>query len=75
MYSMMADKFTSHTALLGEADVLAGQVLCPRSNPDSYSSLSEIDVTKPWIMDGICAYVPQVITHFSVFYFDLMKSV
>ncbi|KIM46743.1 hypothetical protein M413DRAFT_63584 [Hebeloma cylindrosporum] len=47
------------STLLGEADVLAGQVLCPRSVPDSYSSLSEVDDLVPWIMDGICAYVPQ----------------
>ena len=59
--------YACHAALLGEADILSGQVLCPHSAPDSYSSLSEIDATEPWIMDGICAYVPQVITHFSIF--------
>ena len=71
----MADYFILHAALLGEADVLAGQVLCPRSAPDSYLSLSEVDVTEPWVMDGICAYVPQVKTHFSKLLFDLMKFV
>lgn len=75
IYFTMADYFILHAALLGEADVLAGQVLCPRSAPDSYSSLSEVDVTEPWVMDGICAYVPQVKTHFSKLLFDLMKFV
>ncbi|TFK34287.1 multidrug resistance-associated ABC transporter [Crucibulum laeve] len=47
-------------ALLGEADVLAGQVLCPRSPPDALASFSGVMPTKEdWIIDGICAYVPQ----------------
>lgn len=75
IYFTMADWFTLHAALLGEADVLAGQVLCPRSAPDSYLLLSEVDTMVPWIMDGMCAYVPQVITRFSLFLFNSLKIV
>ncbi|CAA7268235.1 unnamed protein product [Cyclocybe aegerita] len=47
-------------ALLGEADILAGQVLCPRSPPDSLASFYRKKVRKEeWIVDGICAFVPQ----------------
>ncbi|KDR79985.1 hypothetical protein GALMADRAFT_242167 [Galerina marginata CBS 339.88] len=47
-------------SLLGEADILTGQVLCPKSPPDSLASFSNIIVSKEdWIVDGICAYVPQ----------------
>ena len=49
-------------ALLGEADVLTGQLLCPRSPPDSLASFSKIIPRKDeWIVQGCCAYVPQVI--------------
>lgn len=49
------------SALLGEADVLAGQLLSPRSPPDSLASFAGIRVSKEqWIVKGICAYVPQV---------------
>ena len=49
------------TALLGEADVLAGQVLCPRSPPDSLAALSGSRVSEgDWVVSGVCAYVPQV---------------
>ena len=48
-------------ALLGEADLLTGQVVCPRSPPDA---LARFAVERPgeedWIVPGICAYVPQV---------------
>lgn len=48
-------------SLLGEADLLAGQMLCPRSPPDSLASFSGVVVPKEeWIVQGICAYVPQV---------------
>ena len=48
--------------LLGEADVLTGQLLCPRSPPDSLASFSKIMPRKDeWIVQGCCAYVPQVI--------------
>ncbi|KAH7925080.1 hypothetical protein BV22DRAFT_1195420 [Leucogyrophana mollusca] len=47
-------------ALLGEADVLTGQVLCPRSPPDVLASFSGKRVPKEdWIVQGVCAYVPQ----------------
>ncbi|KAJ7666515.1 P-loop containing nucleoside triphosphate hydrolase protein [Mycena rosella] len=41
-------------ALLGEADVVAGQMTCPRSPPDSLASFAD------WVVPGMCAYVPQV---------------
>lgn len=50
-----------YSALLGEADVLTGQVLSPRSPPDFLASVAGIHVPKEqWIVKGICAYVPQV---------------
>ncbi|KAF8888647.1 P-loop containing nucleoside triphosphate hydrolase protein [Infundibulicybe gibba] len=47
-------------ALLGEADLLAGQMLCPRSPPDSLASFAPAVPGQEWIVPGICAYVPQV---------------
>jgi hypothetical protein len=45
---------------LGEADILSGQVLCPRSPPDSLASFANVRVSKEeWVVDGVCAYVPQ----------------
>ena len=50
------------TALLGEADVLAGQVICPRSPPNSLATFSDGRVCKEdWVVSGVCAYVPQVL--------------
>ncbi|KAH9478408.1 ABC transporter 7 [Psilocybe cubensis] len=47
-------------ALLGEADILAGQVLCPQSPPDSLASFSNVKPSpEDWVVDGVCAYVPQ----------------
>ncbi|KAJ8520309.1 hypothetical protein ONZ45_g2846 [Pleurotus djamor] len=47
-------------ALLGEADLLTGQVLCPRSPPDSLASFAgDLAPGEDWVVDGICAYVPQ----------------
>jgi len=41
--------------------MLTGQVLCPRTPPDAIASFA---VTTPpegeWIVEGVCAYVPQV---------------
>ncbi|KAF8609600.1 multidrug resistance-associated ABC transporter [Ceratobasidium sp. AG-I] len=48
-------------ALLGEADILTGQLLAPRSPPDALASLgrqSDLNSSN-WIVRGICAYVPQ----------------
>ncbi|KAJ7589555.1 multidrug resistance-associated ABC transporter [Mycena floridula] len=47
-------------ALLGEADVLAGQVICPRSPPDALASSATVGADEEWVVPGICAYVPQV---------------
>jgi ABC-type multidrug transport system fused ATPase/permease subunit len=46
-------------SLLGEADVLTGQVLCPRSPPDSLAAFATDTFTsEDWIVPGL-AYVPQ----------------
>ncbi|KAJ8693740.1 hypothetical protein PTI98_008710 [Pleurotus ostreatus] len=46
--------------LLGEADILTGQVLCPRSPPDSLASYAGKSIPKEdWVVEGVCAYVPQ----------------
>lgn len=48
-------------AILGEADLLAGQIACPRSPPDILASFAGINAAaKDWIVPGVCAYVPQV---------------
>ncbi|KZT70050.1 P-loop containing nucleoside triphosphate hydrolase protein [Daedalea quercina L-15889] len=47
-------------SLLGEADVLAGQLTCPRSPPDSIASFAgKVVPEEEWVVQGICAYVPQ----------------
>ncbi|RXW15952.1 hypothetical protein EST38_g9897, partial [Candolleomyces aberdarensis] len=46
-------------ALLGEADVLTGQLMCPRSPPDSLASHAKVAPGDEWVVDGMCAYVPQ----------------
>ncbi|KAH9174901.1 ATP-binding cassette transporter [Lactarius sanguifluus] len=47
-------------ALLGEADLLTGQMLCPQTPPDAIASFVGV-VPSPdeWVVDGVCAYVPQ----------------
>ena len=48
-------------SLLGEADVLAGQLTCPRSPPDAIASfVDQVVPEEEWIVQGVCAYVPQV---------------
>ncbi|KAH8793678.1 multidrug resistance-associated ABC transporter [Flagelloscypha sp. PMI_526] len=48
-------------ALLGEADVLSGQLICPRSTPDALAALSAtLGEGEGWVKEGLCAYVPQV---------------
>lgn len=47
-------------ALLGEADVLSGQLLCPRSPPDAVATLMAVAEDEEWIIPNMCAYVPQV---------------
>ncbi|ELU41878.1 ATP-dependent bile acid transporter [Rhizoctonia solani AG-1 IA] len=54
------DRFPSRS-LLGEADILAGQLIAPRSPPDALAKLSQegnLDNSN-WVVRGICAYVPQ----------------
>ncbi|TRM63381.1 P-loop containing nucleoside triphosphate hydrolase protein [Schizophyllum amplum] len=52
-------------ALLGEADVLAGQLSCPRSPPDALAVFAREAEEKggipaeSWVVPGVCAYVPQ----------------
>lgn len=53
--------FNWGTALLGEADLLTGQVLCPKTPPDAIASFAGIvPSSDKWVIDGVCAYVPQV---------------
>ncbi|KAJ7785356.1 multidrug resistance-associated ABC transporter [Mycena maculata] len=47
-------------ALLGEADLLTGQMLCPRSPMNSLAAFTDVHVSKEeWVVEGMCAYVPQ----------------
>lgn len=57
----MTRPFLECTALLGEADLLAGQISCPRSPPNIIASFAGV-LPKPedWIVPGVCAFVPQV---------------
>ncbi|CAK5268515.1 unnamed protein product [Mycena citricolor] len=43
--------------LLGEAGVLAGSLVCPRSPPDALARYAEVD--GEWLVEGLCGYVPQ----------------
>lgn len=47
-------------ALLGEAEVVAGRVACPRSAPDCLANFEVLPAPDDWIVAGVCAYVPQV---------------
>lgn len=47
-------------SLLGEADLLTGQLVCPRSPPDALANFAGQKVSdEDWIVKGVCAYVPQ----------------
>ena len=47
-------------ALLGEADLLSGQLLCPRSPPDIIARFAGEKATEEeWVVEGACAFVPQ----------------
>ena len=47
-------------ALLGEADLLSGQLLSPRSPPDIIAKFAREKVGEgEWVVEGACAYVPQ----------------
>lgn len=47
-------------ALLGEAELLAGQIICPRSPPDTIHYLSHLDLVpeEKWLLPSM-AYAPQ----------------
>lgn len=45
--------------LLGEADLLTGHVVCPRSAPDAMSKGSANPSEDLWIVPNMVAYVPQ----------------
>lgn len=45
--------------LLGEADLLTGHVVCPRSSPDAMSKRSAKLPEDIWIIPNMVAYVPQ----------------
>ena len=48
-------------ALLGEADMLTGQVSCPRTPQDAIAAFAkESPSDEEWVVEGVCAYVPQV---------------
>ncbi|KIP06804.1 hypothetical protein PHLGIDRAFT_106557 [Phlebiopsis gigantea 11061_1 CR5-6] len=47
-------------ALLGEADLLTGRLVCPRSPPDALATFANQHPSEEeWIVPGVCAYVPQ----------------
>ncbi|CAL1699089.1 unnamed protein product [Somion occarium] len=47
-------------ALLGEADLLTGQITSPRSPPDIIAKFVGVSVPQEeWIVEGVCAFVPQ----------------
>ncbi|KAH9475078.1 ABC transporter 7 [Psilocybe cubensis] len=48
-------------ALLGEAEVLDGNIRCPRTPADFQASVCSRPVRdEDWIVEGVCAYVPQI---------------
>ncbi|KZP24950.1 multidrug resistance-associated ABC transporter [Athelia psychrophila] len=48
-------------ALLGEVDLLAGQIVAPRSLPDALANFADVKIGEggEWVVSGMCAYVPQ----------------
>lgn len=57
----MKPNIKSFKALLGESDILSGQIICPRTPPDvlaKFAILKHIS-EEEWIVPGVCAYVPQ----------------
>jgi ABC-type multidrug transport system fused ATPase/permease subunit len=46
-------------ALLGEADILTGQLICPRSPPDAVATFMQVSPEEEWVLPNMCAYVPQ----------------
>jgi hypothetical protein len=46
--------------LLGEADVLTGQVIAPRTPPNALASFTGRSISREnWVVPGTSAYVPQ----------------
>lgn len=46
--------------LLGEADLLAGHIECPRSSPDAMGSQAQEGINEEdWVVPNMLAYVPQ----------------
>ncbi|EJU00344.1 multidrug resistance-associated ABC transporter [Dacryopinax primogenitus] len=47
--------------MLGEADLLAGQIVCPRTPANTLAQASELGSIpdEEWIVQGVVAYVPQ----------------
>lgn len=45
--------------LLGEADVLTGQLVCPRSKLDAMSIFDVNATESDWLVKSVSAYVPQ----------------
>lgn len=56
---MGAGKSLLLLGLLGEADCLAGKVICPRSPPNAINSLVGMISPKDWIVRNLVAYCPQ----------------
>jgi hypothetical protein len=59
--------------------LLTGQVLCPKTPPNAIASFAGV-VPPPdeWVIDGVCAYVPQVspecLTLATLFHYVRVKS-
>ncbi|WWD20306.1 hypothetical protein CI109_104782 [Kwoniella shandongensis] len=45
--------------LLGEADLLAGHVVCPRSMPNAMADANEKVSDEEWVIPNMAAFVPQ----------------
>jgi ABC-type multidrug transport system fused ATPase/permease subunit len=45
--------------LLGEADLLAGSVICPRSTPDLMAEFPSVVSDEDWVVPSMVGYVPQ----------------
>lgn len=58
--TFLLNRIVFFLALLGEADLLSGQICCPRSPPDAIASFEKvIPPPEEWVVPGLCAYVPQ----------------
>ncbi|WVQ74986.1 hypothetical protein IAR50_004594 [Cryptococcus sp. DSM 104548] len=47
------------SGLLGEADLVAGNLVCPRSSPDAMQKAAEWTGDNDWIIPNLVGYVPQ----------------